>query len=152
MAEILASVEDVNAYLEDRVVKADDINTELIQISVARIVRGYLARVVSNTTMATWVDPASTPDIVREISAMLIASQLFFDKTIMSAVDIDDRHYAQILYDRAMKLLADILAGIVELPIDGGDDGGATADTGMSDLDFFPVDDTDRAFTLGMRL
>jgi hypothetical protein len=148
MPEILASVRDVNAYLEDRVVKADDVNTELIQISVARIVRGYLARVVPNTTMATWTDPEHTPEIVREISGMLIASQLFFDKTIMSAVDIDDRHYAQILYDRAMKLLTDVVSGVVELPIDDI----VIEEAGFSELDFFPVDDTDRAFTMGMRL
>lgn len=151
MAEILASIDDVNAYLEERVVKADDVNTELIQISVARVVRGYLARIVTNSVMATWVDPEHTPDIVREIAAMLIASQLFFDSTIMSAVTVDDRHWAQILYDRAMKLLNDIVSGIIELPLDGDGGDGDLATAGLTDLDFFPVDATDRAFTLSQK-
>lgn len=150
MAEILASVRDVNAYLEDQVVKADDTNTELLQISVARIVKGYLSGVVPSTSLALWATPEDTPDIIRECAAMLIASQLFFDKTILTTVEVDQRHYAQILYDRAMAILQGIVDGTILLP----DDGGVIVEPvgSMSTLDFFPIDDTDRAFTMGQQL
>jgi hypothetical protein len=148
MSEILASVEDVNAYLDEAVVKADDTNTELLQISVARIVRGYLAGVVDNLTLASWSTPEDTPDIIRECASMLIASQLFFDKTILSTVEVDQRHYAQLLYDRAMAILQGLVDGTIVL-----EGGGAVEPVGaMSSLDFFPIDDTDRAFTMGMQL
>ena len=143
MAELLASIEDVNAYLTDQVIVADDVNTALLQISTARIVRGYLSRVIDNGILALWASPDDTPEIVREIAGMLIASQLFFDKTILSTVEVDQRHYAQILYDRAMKMLNDIISGLITLPeviVDSIE--------GMSTADFFPVDATDRAFTM----
>jgi hypothetical protein len=146
-SEILASILDVNAYLEDSVVKADDTNTDTIQIGVSRIVRGYLSGVVPAATMATWTTPTATPDIIREIAAMLIASQLFFDKTILTTTNIDERHWAQILYDRAMLLLQKIVDG--EITVDGGTT--PTEPVGvMSTADFFPIDDTDRAFTMSM--
>lgn len=149
MAELLASVRDVNAYLEDQVVKADDTNTELLQISVSRIVKGYLAGVVPSTTLATWATPDTTPDIIRECAAMLIASQLFFDKTILTTVEVDQRHYAQLLYDRAMAILQGIVDGTIVLP---GDDAAVEPVGAMSTLDFFPIDDTDRAFTMSQEL
>jgi hypothetical protein len=142
---ILASISDINVYLEERVIQADEVNTEFLQISVARIVRGYLSPVVPSSTMALWVTPDVTPDTIREIAGMLIASQLFFDKATASTIDIDERHYAQILYDRALVLLDKVLSG--EIILDG--DVPVTPVEVMSTLDFFPVDDTDRAFTMG---
>jgi hypothetical protein len=147
-SEILASISDINAYLEDSVVKADDTNTDTIQIGVSRIVRGYLSGVVPAATMAGWTTPTATPDIIREIAAMLIASQLFFDKTILTTTNIDERHWAQILYDRAMLLLQRIVDGEITIG-----DGGVTPPEPvgvMSTADFFPIDDTDRAFTMSM--
>jgi hypothetical protein len=147
-SEILASVKDVNAYLEDSVVKADDTNTDTIQISVARVIRGFLSGVIPGADMALWTTPDTTPDIIRECASMLIASQLFFDKTILTTTTIDDRHWAQILYDRAMLMLGKIVDGSISI----GDDGGTPVEPPgvMSTLDFFPIDDTDRAFTLSM--
>jgi hypothetical protein len=147
-SEILASIPDVNAYLEDSVVKADDTNTDTIQIGVSRIVRGYLSGVVPAATMATWTTPSATPDIIRECAAMLIASQLFFDKTTLTTTLMDERHWAQILYDRAMLLLQRIVDGeIIIVPPAGGV---AEPVAVMSTEDFFPIDDTDRAFTMSM--
>jgi hypothetical protein len=148
MAELLASVRDVNAYLEDQVVKADDTNTELLQISVSRIVKGYLSGVVPSTTLALWTEPDAVPDIIREAAAMLIASQLFFDKTILTTVEVDQRHYAQLLYDRAMAILQGVVDGTIVL---SGDDTATEPVGAMSSLDFFPIDSTDRAFTMGQQ-
>lgn len=147
MAEILATLDDINAQLADNVVEATGQNTELLQISVARVVRGYLSRVISGTTLATWTSPDKTPDIIREAAAMLIASQVFFQATSATSLDVDDRNWGQLLYDRAISLLTGVVDGdilideIVVEPIDS-----------MSALDFFPTDDTDRAFTVGMEL
>lgn len=147
--EILASLEDIQAHLPDRIVVADEDNTVLIQISVARIIRGYLARsnAIDNSVLLSWTDPAGTPEIIREIAGMLIASQLFFNKIAESSTEIDDDNFAQRMYDKAIAMLEAIVLGtliIVDVVIDEG--------TSMNDLNFFPIDDTDRAFTLGMEL
>lgn len=144
---VLASISDINAYLEERVVQADEVNTEYIQISVARVVRGYLSPVVPSSTMALWVSPDVTPEIIREIAAMLVASQLFFDKASATVIDIDDRHYAQILYNRALAFMDKVLSG--DIILDG--DVPISPVEVMSTLDFFPIDDTDRAFSMGQQ-
>jgi hypothetical protein len=156
--EILASTDDVNSYLPGResggstsgypvVVEATEENTAILQVSIARSVRGYLSGVIDGTTLMSWVDPGTTPDIIREIAGMLIAARLYFNHTSRTSLTINDDNFAQRLYDRAIGLLDKIISGEIalgpEVPVE-------TA--AMSDDDYFPVDDTDRAFTMGMQL
>jgi hypothetical protein len=153
--EILASVDDINAELPsespEAVAMATLDNTDLLQISVARVVRGYLGRLIPRETLMSWSSPDSTPDIIRVIAAKLIASSHYFNQTAKTSLDIDPNSFAQKRYDEAMALLNGILDGSVI--IDDGTGGGdlITSDN-LTDLDFFPVDETDRAFTLGMEL
>lgn len=150
----LCSIDDINSYLPvgqttpQVVVEADNVNVQLIQISVARIVRGYLSRILSTATMAVWSDPEHTPDIIREVAAMLAASQLFINQVSATSLDVDIRHWGQLLYDRAVLLLEGIVGGSISL----GD--GVIVDTPetMTTEDFFPIDDTDRAFSMSMEL
>lgn len=145
--EILATLSDVNAHLDGKVVEADADNSSLVQVSVARTVKAYLSGVIDAATMATWTNPDSTPDAIREVASLLIASQVYFSETAKSSTVVEARHYAQILYDRAIALLDKIIAGLTVLPGTP-----VTPLDAMTDLDYFPVDDTDRAFTLGMQL
>lgn len=148
MSEILASLDDVQAHLPESIVLADEDNTNLIQISVARIIRGYLARVISNATLVTWTNPAGTPDLIREVAGRLIAAQLYFNRTATATTSIEERSFAKMKYDEAIAILEGIIAGTEILP------GIVVGDTASMDaaLDFFPVDETDRAFTLRMEL
>lgn len=145
--EIMASLDDINANLDGSIVSADSNNTALIQVSVARVVRGYLSRVVSAATMAAWTTPENTPDIVREAAAKLIAAQLYFNEMSKTSTVIEPTHYAQKLYDEAMALLNQIIEGDIIIP-----DIVVTPIESLTDLDYFPVDDTDRAFSMGMNL
>jgi hypothetical protein len=153
MPELLASLDDINANLDEVVIEANDPNTDMIQISVARVIRGYLSRVIPTSTMLGWSSPNKTPEIIREIAAKLIAAQHYYTEISKQSTDIQDTHYAQILYDRAMEMLKQILEGDVAIidPITG-DDLLAGATSSMGELDFWPVDETDRAFTMGMEL
>lgn len=148
MPQILASIDDINANLpsDDTLptVVADEDNTGLLQISVARVVRGYLSRVIDNITIQSWLNPETTPEIIREIAGKLIASSLFFNQESKTSLEITKDSFAQKRYDEAIALLNQIITG--EIIIDGVTTSG-TSD--MSDLDYFPVDDTDRAFTRG---
>src|SRR5215471_921844 len=145
--EILAELNDINAHLDGTVVEADAQNTALIQVSVNRIVKAYLSRVVDYATMATWTTPETTPDTVREAASFLIASQLYYDQTAKSSTVIEPTHYAQWLYDHGIALLTGIVEGTIELP----DTVPVTPLESLSTLDYFPVDDTDRAFTMGQK-
>lgn len=145
--QILASLDDINANLDNNVVEADGDNTDLIQISVARVVRGYLSRVLTNTVLTSWDSPENTPAIVREIAGMLIAAQHYFNVISAQSAVLPDDHFAQKLYDRAMALLNSIISGEITI-----EDVPVSDTSSMNELDFWPVDDTDRAFTLGMEL
>jgi hypothetical protein len=148
MAAILASVDDVNANLPNELAVTDESEIDLIQLSVARVVRGYLSRVLDNTVLMSWDDPASTPELIREAAAKMIAAQYYANR-IASQVDpvIADESFPQRRYNEAMAILERILSGDEELP---GIDVVATDQ--LTDLDYFPIDDTDRAFTMGMLL
>jgi hypothetical protein len=151
MAEILASIGDINAELPSQddqpVIEASEENTALLQLSVARTVRGYLSSAVDSTTLMSWDQPADTPEIIRVVAGKLIAAQLYFNFAARSSFTIDDNSFAQKRYDEAMAILNKILEGEIllgpEVPVESA---------AMSELDFHPVDDTDRAFTMGMEL
>lgn len=148
MTEILATNEDINAWLPsdessgNNQIIADDTNTSSIQVGVSRFVKSYLSQGFDASVMATWVDPTTTPDIVREASSLLIASQLYFNQTSASTTEINERHYAQILWDRALLMLQQILSGVLVVP--GVDPSSSFI------VDFWPQDDTDMAFSKAM--
>lgn len=149
MAEILASLDDINANLpadEDMpVIVADDDNSALVQISVARVVRGYLSRVIDNSTLLAWTTPESTPEIIREIAGKLIASQVYYNRIAQASPDVPANSYAQHLYDEAVALMTQIIAGDITIP------GILTNSEQLSDLDYWPNSSTDRAFTMGQQ-
>jgi hypothetical protein len=150
--QILASIDDINGNLDDVVIQANDENTDLIQISVARVIRGYLSRIFPTTILVGWDTPDHTPEIIREIAGMLIAAQHYYVQISAQSNDILDTHYAQRLYDRAMLLLQGVLSGEIDVidPSTGDELPGDDA-VSMGTLDFFPVDATDRAFTMGQQ-
>lgn len=145
--EILASIDDINGNLDGNVVTATPANTGLVQINVARQVRGYLSRIIDTATLVSWNSPATTPELIRLAAGKLIASQLYFNETSRTSLIIDRDHYAQKLYDEGMAILNSVITG--EEVIEGVVVESIEA---VDNLDFFPVDSTDRAFTLGMNL
>jgi hypothetical protein len=155
--EILCSLDDVNSELpstEDpgglsgRVLEATHINIEFVQVTIARMVRGYLSGVVDNTTLMGWDSPANTPDIVRVAAAKFIASQLLFNAASRTTISFDQNSMVQKLYDQAMDILNKIIAGSISL----GPTAPPVAGESMTNDDYFPIDATDRAFTLSMDL
>lgn len=146
--EIMATLDDINGYLDGTVISADSNNSNLVQIGAARMIRAYLSSVVDSTTLMSWSTPELTPETIREIASLLIASQVFYNAAASTSSSVEDIHYAQRLYDRAMDMLNKIVSGeiiigadVVVEPVDH-----------ISGIDFFPTDDTDRAFTMGMEL
>jgi len=147
----MASLDDVNAELPDGLgpdaaVIADEANTALVQISVARVIRAYLSSAVDQVTLYGWDKPANTPDTIRVIAAKLIAAQVYFNQSAKTSLTIDTDSFAQKRYDEAKAMLDAIIAGSITIgnvPTEGTET--------VGELDFFPVDETDRAFTMGMQ-
>ena len=151
--EIMCDLDDVNAHLDGEVIEATADNTDLIQVSVARIIRAYLSRVVDQTTMMSWATPDTTPDTIREIASMLVAAYLYFQLSARTSLIVDNNNFAQRLYDQAIAMLQQIVDGTIIIT-NGSSGGGTTPDSvdDLTTLDFMPVDATDRAFTVGMEL
>jgi hypothetical protein len=151
--EILATLDDVNAHFDQEVLEADANNTQLVQVSVSRVVKGYLSRTMSQSVLATWASPDKTPDIIREIASMFIASQVYFNYAMRTSIMLEDNNFAQRLYNEAMGLLNGILDGSIPVldPGTGLPVAGQENPDEMSDLDYFPIDATDRAFTMSQK-
>lgn len=147
-SEIMASLEDIQAELPDDIVSPTYSNTALIQISVARRIRGYMSRIVDNATLVGWDTPLATPDLIRTVAAKFIAAQLYANEMAKTGTMIEDQSFPQRVYNEAMTMLNGIIDGTMTIPdlvlIDG-----TTGD--MSIDDFFPIDSTDRAFTMGQQ-
>jgi hypothetical protein len=151
--EILCSLDDINANLDGEIIEATPDNSDLVQISVARVVRGYLSRIVDQMTLYSWTTPDTTPDIIREVAAKFCAAQIYYNEISRTSIDVSNTNYAQRKYDEAMALLQAIIAGdiIIYNPSTGQPIIIDSVDV-LSLQDYFPVDDTDRAFTLSMEL
>lgn len=145
--EILASTEDINAQLDNDIISADLNNTNLIQASVARVIRANLSQIVDTTALYSWATPETTPEVIREIAGKLIAARLYMAEVSRSGQIVPNDHYAVRLYNEGMDLLRQIISGTIVIP-----NVIVTPTDSLTDLDYFPVDDTDRAFTLSKEL
>ena len=159
--EILASIDDVNAYLPSSdvggntsgypvVVEATVENTALLQVSAARVIRGYLSGVITSEILMGWDEPDATPDIIREAAAKMIAANLYFNHSSRTSLTIEENSFAQRRYDQCMMILDKIVAGEIIVTTPG--ETPVLPPDAMSPEDHFPVDDTDRAFTMSMDL
>lgn len=153
MSQILANLDDINANLPSEgqtsspVVTATDENTALLQISVARIVRGYLSRIATNAVLQGWNTPENTPGIVSEIAGKLIAAQLYFNELAKSTTIIDKDSFSQKRYDEAMELMRQVVTG--EIILEGVV---TTVTESLTTADFFPTSNADLFFTKAMEL
>ena len=125
-------------------------NTALLQVSAARVIRGYLSAVITSEILMGWDEPDETPDIIREAAAKMIAANLYFNHSSRTSLTIDDRNFAQLRYDQCMMILDKIVAGEIVVTTPG--ETPVLPPDAMSPEDHFPIDDTDRAFSMSMEL
>lgn len=111
----LASLDDVNSFLPTDKIEATEGNeeTDRALLDSERLIRGHLAGVFSPTELASWADPATTPELIRAIAGRLTAA--FFYRLRYSEDTFQVPEYAQTLYQEAMDLLMQIKTGDVEL-------------------------------------
>lgn len=142
---MFASKTDIQAWLQSDKILVDDANSEKPNIEATRIVKGQLAGMFSPVVIASWADPDSTPEIIRSVTGRLTAA--FMHAVVYSEEsDREISAYSQWLYDGAMAILSQILAGTITV-VDGG--GNPIDTTGEGLLSFFPDDTTTPMFTIG---
>lgn len=141
---MFASLTDIQAWLQSDKIQVDDANSGKANLEATRIIRGQLAGFFEPVVIASWVDPDSTPGLIRSIAGRLTAS--YMHATIYSEEsDREISAYSQFLYNDAMMDLAKIIAGTLVVT----DDGGNPIDTtGGGLLSFFPDDSVAPAFTM----
>jgi phage gp36-like protein len=98
-----------------------------------RIVRGYLAGVVSGAVIATWVSPATTPVEVRAVTGRFAAALIY--RLRFGQASTDDPNYAQNKYKEAMDMLNDIRTGAITIT-------GVDTTTDFDNTWFEPNDET----------
>jgi hypothetical protein len=131
----LASIQDINVHLPTDKIEVDSAQYEPLQLDAERIVRGYLSGQVASSILASWVDPDSTPELIRAIVGRLVAA--FWYRQRYSEDSLADPVYAQNKYNEAILWLQDIIAGTMLLP----DTEGVIVATGtLTQLDFYPND------------
>jgi hypothetical protein len=132
--QLLASLNDINAWLGDKL-EANDANSSKLQIEAHRLIRGQLASSFLPTTLASWTTPENTPDQIRSIAGKLIAAYLY--RQTYSEETTDVPKYAQSLYNEAVADLVLIRSGAVTV-LDVTDNPIEINQQSMSSADFWP--------------
>lgn len=141
---MFASRTDIQSWLRPDKFQVDDANSEKSNIDATRIIKGQLAGFFAPIVIASWADPANTPGLIRGIAGRLTAA--FMHAGVYSEEsDREISAYSQWLYDGAMALLAQIIAGTLTVT---DDDGNPIDTTGGGLLSFFPDDTTVPQFTM----
>jgi hypothetical protein len=135
MAELLASIQDINTWLPDDKLEATGPNTDKFQIEAWRLIRGQLASSFLPTTLASWTGPTTTPDQIRSIAGKLIAAYLY--KKVYSEDSVEIPAYAQDLYNEAIADLIAIRMGSITV-LDADDNPIEDNLQGLGTADFYP--------------
>lgn len=135
-----ASLTDANTHLPAD--KAQILDAELpnLGIDADRLIRARLAGIVDTATIALWVSPATTPEIVRKVSGLLIAAKFY--STLVAEDEADGSAFAQDLYNQAIAILDGIRDGsIAVIGVDS-----VEIDTNTIEGSFWPNNTTQEPF------
>lgn len=138
MAEILASLEDINAHLPANVLINNAVDNSL-QVDAQRLIRGQLVSIFTPAVLNAWLTPDTTPELIRTIAGRLIASKYY--ARLLSGEDADAfPTYSVNLYNEAISLLSDIKSG-AQIVVDAGGNPLAQDTIGSDPVnDVFPND------------
>lgn len=141
---MFASVTDIQSWLQSDKFQVNDANSQKQNIDATRIVKGALSGVFEPIVIASWADPQTTPPLIRSVTGRLTAS--FLHAIVYSEEsDREISAYSQWLYDGAMAVLAQIVAGSMAV-LDDNDNPIDTTGAGL--IEFFPDDSVPPMFTM----
>lgn len=115
--EILASLLDINTHLPSNIKATDSLDD--IQVDAQRLIKAQLTATYSSAIVVTWVNPDTTPGLIRGIAGRLIASKWYAVLVSQGSAD-EIPGYSINLYREALSLLADLKSGATDLLDDAG--------------------------------
>jgi hypothetical protein len=119
---------DANAWAEQTKLKIATFDAAFLDQIEAQV----LGRIASQFDVSTWVDPTTTPKMVKSIIAMLYVAW-YYDKTYSEDQE-SGNDYAALLRAQAESLMMGILDGSINLPeVPNQEPGGPS---------FYPTDDS----------
>jgi hypothetical protein len=144
----LSTLEDVNGYLPQDKISADQPTLDKVSNGVERTIKGYLSGIFVPTVLASWTDETDTPEVIQDIFAKLAACYIY--RTAYAEDIPDENNYAMKLYTEALGTLEGIRIGTVVLPDITTDE--MNVYTEFTPLDFLPNDSTTPGaqFTMSM--
>lgn len=145
----LVTVDEVQAWLESTKLRLDHDDELVEEIHISRIV---LSKLSTRFDVDTWLDPTTTPGLVRTIISMLTAASRY--NKVYSESDADAGNpYANKLEEMAYEMLEQLLTG--EMILTDVTDSGPNVEGTVT---FYPTDassliddedDSDRKFSMG---
>ena len=140
MPRLLADLPDINVWLSDHKVDAEDSNTANFQVEASRIIKSKVSKVFTPVILFGWDSPENTPGIIRTIAGELIAAYLYRELYAEDVTDVPE--YAQTLYNEALALLQQIQDGTL-IVLDENDVPIATSLLESNPDGFFPNESTE---------
>lgn len=111
MANLYASLDDISVHLPADKLVIQDGQDDLLQIDAYRLIRARLTGTYTSTVINSWVSPATTPELIREVAGKLIAAKFYAEA--VAEDEADGSRYAQDLYNEAIAMLNDIRNGVL---------------------------------------
>jgi hypothetical protein len=119
MAELLASTEDIQTWLDPVNLRVTDGSTDQFQVEAHNIVKSQLASTYAPTLLYGWASPATTPKLIRGIAGRLVAAYVI-RKVYARERAGEGPAYANFIYNEAIKMLTDLRTGAAVLLADDG--------------------------------
>jgi hypothetical protein len=144
-ANLYATLEDINVHLPVDKAQISDADDDLLQIDAYRLIRARLSGTFTPAIIATWTNPSSTPELIREIAGKIIAAKYY--ATLVAEDEADGSKFAQDLYNEAIAMLNDIRNGTITVIDINGEE---IENSAISESSFYP-DNTapDPSFAVG---
>ena len=111
---MLITPDDVNVHLPTDKLSVNEADITAPALDAERLIKGYLSNVYEAATLASWDEPADTPETIRAIAGRLTAA--FVYARALSEDDTDVNEYAKSKYDEAMNMLMQVVNGVITLP------------------------------------
>lgn len=128
------TLQDAQAWAENTKLPFSVLDTPLLNQVEVQVLSSLRSCGIDTTLINTWIDTATTPDLVKSIIAMLYVSW-YYDRQY-SEEQTEGNDYAAMLRSHAQMLLTGVCDGTIEIP-EAPTIGGKPA--------FFPTDESSAA-------
>lgn len=105
---------DAQAWAENTKLPFSELDTNLLKQVESQVITKLQSCGIDTTIIATWIDPLTTPDLVKSIIAMLYVSW-YYDRQY-SEEQTEGNDYAAMLREHGKMLLQGVCDGSIEIP------------------------------------